>query len=901
MKLNLKSVLALVVGAFSFLVGFTNVFAATLTETAVDGYFYTRRGGGQSYMSAQWKLYDIDGKVAYCIEPGVNITIHDYDGAIGYINSPYSDEINQKIGLIGYYGYNYPGHQTLRYRAAAQSLIWETTGGQIVEFWTEKYGNGSFINLNKERNDIMSLVNSHYTMPSFNNETKDAIIGQTVSFTDNTGVLSRYEIYRSDNATSSINGNTLNITPNAVGEITVSLIKKTYTSDPTMIFVGKDSKSQKMGMFGVHDPVVAKVKLNVKGGRVEIIKTDSDTGTTTPSGQASLVGAKFGVYDVNDNLITTLTTDNNSYAISDYLPSLNVFYIKELEAPKGYVLNTEKYYFKLDKDNLLASINISNKVIERKYEITKVVASNKTQIMTPEVNVEFGIYDYNNNLIKTLKTDSDGKIYFTLPFGDYILRQLSTPSGFEKIDDYKFSITESGPTINKVFSNAEITSRVKIIKVDDLGNRIAIAGIKFKIKELSTGKYVCQKVAYPNSKTYCEFETDDTGMLITPYPLNSGDYELEEVDQRINGYLWNSEPLRFSINEKSNIISSDDFDKILELRFTNKEVKGAIEIKKTGEKVVIENGKYTYETIPLPNVVFEVYDENNNLVGTITTDENGYARLDNLKLQKYTLKEVSSSLSHLIDNNVYEFELVYKDQYTPIITKTFTLKNYLPKGTLEFTKTDYSTDKALPNTVIEIYTEDDVLMGTYTTDDKGMVIIKDLPLSNSKRYYILEKQTSDSSYLLNEEKMYFEINENGEVVKANMKNEKIKGSLEFTKVDLSTSNPIPNTKIEIYNANTDELIYSGLTDENGKIIINNLEYGRYYIKEVETASPDYILNTEKMYFEIRENGKVVKATMTNEKVEMPKTFNTDLTSSIIIISTAVLGLGLLIYAKKKNK
>ncbi|UKI26458.1 MAG: hypothetical protein L6V91_06630 [Bacilli bacterium] len=35
-------------------------------------------------------------KVAYCIEPGVDITIHDYDGAVGYINSPYSDEINQK-------------------------------------------------------------------------------------------------------------------------------------------------------------------------------------------------------------------------------------------------------------------------------------------------------------------------------------------------------------------------------------------------------------------------------------------------------------------------------------------------------------------------------------------------------------------------------------------------------------------------------------------------------------------------------------------------------------------------------------------------------------------------------------------------------------------------------------
>lgn len=55
-----------------------------------------------------------------------------------------------------------------------------------------------------------------------------------------------------------------------------------------------------------------------------------------------------------------------------------------------------------------------------------------------------------------------------------------------------------------------------------------------------------------------------------------------------------------------------------------------------------------------------------------------------------------------------------------------------------------------------------------------------------------------------------------------------------------------------------------------------------------------------MYFEILENGEVVKATMTNEKVEMPKTFNTDITSVITIMGTALVGLGLLLYAKKKN-
>lgn len=987
MNKKLKTALMFCISAFSALVGFTNVYAATLVQTPIDNVYYTRRGGGQSYLSAQYNTYDMDGRTVYCIEPGVDITTHTYNGATGWINSPYSEEINRKIQLYGYYGYDYPGHNTLRYRMAAQALIWETTGGQILEYWTERYGYGDYINVDYEKNQIKKLANAHYQVPSFNNEYKTGVIGQPITFTDNSGVLSEYKVYTSNGASSSISGNTLTIVPNQVGEISVSLVRKTYTNNPTTIFVGIDEKSQKMGYFGLDDPVVASVKMNVLGGRVEIVKTDVDTGSTTPSGSAVLSGAVYGVYDLNDNLITKLTTDNNAYAISDYLPGLNVYYLKELSAPKGYTLDDTKHYFKLDNDNLLVRVNVSDKVIKRDFEITKVVASDKTMIMTPEVNVEFGIYDTNNNQVLKLKTDNDGKIYFTLPYGNYVLKQLSVPSGYEKIDDYSFSITENGPTINKVFSNAEITSRLKVVKIDDSGNVITKAGIKFKIKDISTGQYVCQKVAYPTNKTYCEFETDSTGMLITPYPLNSGNYQLEELDQVIDGYLWNSEPLKFSINEKSNIISSDGFDAVLEVRFENKEVKGAIEINKTGEKLVIENGTYTYKEIPLPNVKFEVYDESGNLVGTLITNEFGYAKLENLKLQKYTLKEISSSLDNLIDETIYEVDLVYKDQYTPVIVESLSIKNYLAKGTLEFSKVDFSTSEPLPNTKIEIYTEDNELIGSYITDDKGMVVIKDLPIINGKKYYILEKE-APISYVLNEEKLWLEITTNGEIIKSTMTNRKITstlqitkvdednnkiagvkfgiydlednlisehitddngyieveleygkyyfkelatlnhfvitdekiyfevvedkaiiqntitnkvitGTLEFTKVDFSTNDPIPNTLIEIYNAETDEMIFSGRTDESGKVIIENLEYGKYYILEKECVG--YILNEEKMYFEILENGEVVKATMENQKIEMPKTFNTELTSTIIIISTALLGIGLLIYEKKKNK
>ena len=371
MNKKLKTALMLFISAFSALIGFTNVNAATLVQTPIDNVYYTRRGGGQEYMSAQYKTYDMDNTTVYCIEPGVDITTHLYNGAVGWVNSPYSSEVNRKIQLIGYYGYEYPGHHTLRYRMAAQALIWETTGGQIVEFWTEASGWGDYINIDYEKNEIMKLVNTHYQVPSFNNEYKTGVIGKDITFTDTTGVLSNYQIYNSNGATSSINGNTLTVVPNKVGEITVSLVRKSYTNNPTTIFVGIDERSQKMAYFGLNDPVVASVKMNVLGGRVEIVKTDVDTGTTTPSGEASLIGAVYGVYDLNDNLITKLTTDNNAYAISDYLPGLNVYYLKELSAPKGYTLDETKHYFKLDNDNLLVRVNVSDKVIKRDFEITK--------------------------------------------------------------------------------------------------------------------------------------------------------------------------------------------------------------------------------------------------------------------------------------------------------------------------------------------------------------------------------------------------------------------------------------------------------------------------------------------------------------------------------------------------
>lgn len=786
MKNKYKLALMFFVSVFFMLAGYTEVSAATLTQTPVDNWYYTRRGGGKPYMSAQWNLYDLDGKTAYCIEPGVNITTSDYEGAIGWINSPYSDEVNRKIQLYGYYGYNYPGHENLRYRAAAQSLIWEATGGQIIEFWTERYGNGNFINLNAERNEILRLASTHYEVPTFDSDTKDAVIGETTTFTDTKGILSNFDVVKSSDASVSINGNTLSVTPNVVGNITVVLKKKTYTQDPTIIFVGKDATSQKMGMFGVDDPVLVRVKLNVVGGSLKINKKDLDTKLSKPQGDATFKNAVYELLDENYNFITDLIIDDSFGAKTDKILSPNKIYIlREKTASEGYLLDKTEYRFKIDRDNLDIEMDVYEDVIEKTVNIYKVFADGSTTILKGEPNVSFEIYlKSTGEYYKTIKTDEKGFVSVKLPYGKWIFKQVSSTSGFEKVKDFEIVINnDSDEDITKIISNAEIKAKLKLIKVDSESRKILVRdGIKFRIKNLDTGEYVCQNVTYPGQEKICVFETKD-GMFITPYVLGHGNYQIEELEeQSIPGYVWNSVPLKFSIDENSKFIQDDEFGLMLEVQFENKEVKGEVEIKKVGEKLVIENGTFRYEEIELDGVHYDliadsdiysgdgtlIYKDKQLIKSFVTKD--GYFKLTNLYLGKYCLIETKTVGNHVLNSKPYCFEIKYKDQYTDTIKLIINQKNYLAKGDFELSKVDLSTGEPVEGALIEIYTEDDILIYSGRTDKLGKLYVKGL--ESGKKYKFVEKEAPEG-YILNDEIHEFEILNNGDIVKDTLSNEKI--------------------------------------------------------------------------------------------------------------------------------
>lgn len=765
------------------------VNASTYNETFNDksqwisgDYILKVKGSTRKYQQMTVITRNSDGSFVYCIEPGTPVS----DGAVypgQDFDQSYVGQMTQeqwrRITLLAYYGYGYGNHTDIHWYTVTQYLIWQTVPHGYDIYFTDSLNGNRITKYTNEINELNRLVEEHNISPNITNDTIDMVIGDTVELTDSNNVLNKFEVVDTDNVSASISGNTLSITANDVGDgsVTISKRDKNY-SHPAIIYY--HPTSQDLMMRGAYDPIDVNLKIEIVGGKVSVKKVDMDTGLGIAQGDATLDGAVYGIYDLEGNRVGEVISKGGEYVTSDYLPSLGTFFLKEEKSSTGYELNETKYFFNITKDDLYPEVDVTEKVIERDLKIFKVYASDETGFLTGEPNVTFDIYlKSTGEKVTSITTDENGYATATLPYGTYTVRQVSSTEDHEMVEDFEIVVNEySEDPIYKLLANAEITARLKVIKIDsETGNTIPVAGIKFKIFDVENNEYVCQVT----DKEQCVFETNDEGILLTPLPLESGTYRLEEQDQKLDGYLWNEEALTFAIGDDSTLINDDVFGAIVEVEFENTQVKGKVEINKTGEELIIEDDSYHYEKIKLEGAEFELranediivggktYYKKGELVTILVTDKDGYASIDNLPLGKYTLKEIKSANNNVLDPNTYEFELVYEDQYTEVVYKTFTLDNKYPKGELEFTKTDLVTGNPLPDTKIEIFTENGVKVFEGRTDENGKIIITDLPVG---KYFILESDAPDG-YILNEEKMWFSITENGEIVKADMTNEKI--------------------------------------------------------------------------------------------------------------------------------
>lgn len=718
-------------------------------------YFYDNELGRDRYLYTSKYLFE--NRYAYCLELGKLIESNTYTFSTDFSGINLSKDDLEYVKLVSYYGYDYPTHKTDKYYMAAQQLIWSRLSNIDVLF-LKNTSLENVIDVSKEKNEIISLVNSHYTKPSFDSNTYDIIKGKKLYLNDDNNVLSFYE---SNNKHAIIDGNTLTI-DEGINTNELTLTRKSYNND--VFFLYSNGISQKMMSNGTVSDVKSSIKLEVKSGSIKINKFDSENKNNVPLGEASLNGAIYALYDDNDNLVDKFTIGEkeeiNGLKIGKY-------HIKEIKASTGYRLDNNVYDIEITTDNLDINIDVYEDVIKRKVEIFKTFGEDIDGLLTSEEAAVFEIYDKNNNLVDTLTTDSSGYASIILPYGTYTFKQSKGLDGYYKVKDFTVNIDSYDERpIYKLLSDKEVTSRVKIIKKDiDTLDNIIDSDIKFKIFDVKNNKYVAFNVTYPESKMIDTFTLGSDGTFTTPEELNHGTYILYEVDDYMDGYIYNKEGLEFTIDENTNFINDKDIGKVLELTFYNKRVKASININKYGEDIIYKNDNYYYKKIYLSDVIFELYAsddiyengrliyDKDSLIEKVTTDSAGEVLIDDLPLGNYYLKEIASSNNNIIDTEVYDINLEYKDQYTSLINENIDIYNYLEKGKLIVNKYDTSTKDPLSNTLIEIRNMDNTVVYKGYTDSNGQIVIDDLLYGD----YVISEVEASTGYRLLEEKISFRL------------------------------------------------------------------------------------------------------------------------------------------------
>ena len=790
----------IILGIIIFLFSMTFVYGATNDSQIVKHRFenvYAVYDGLDRVHLFYAQKYTLNGVTAYCIEPGVGIDTEIYSSTTDWNVTNLSKDVINYIRLVAYYGYDYVGHNTINYYLASQELMWEKITNRETYWVSTLDQNGPRIDISKEKEEIENLINKHNKKPSIANKTYNRTVGYSNTVQDYNNVLSNYEItnINVENYNPFINNNNLNLpTYNKAATIEITLTRKNYQNKANFIYY--QGSNQKLISAGILEPMSFKVYVNNTGGSLTINKLDKETNTNTPQGlSSSLENAKYGIYDTNDNLINTLTTNKEGQASTNNDLSIGKYYVKEITPSIGYELDETKYPFEIKSSNLNVTLNVYEKIIRRDIEIYKYLKEDNDETLIPDSNIEFSIYDINNKLIETINTNEEGLAKTNLIYGNYTVKQNNNKEGTSKINDFKIIVNNNSPSIIKyVFSSKLLTAKLKINNIDSESLLNINSESTYKIRNIDLNEYICQNITYPTVEKICEYKTSN-GMFITPNTLKVGNYEIIQTSTPI-GYKDNKESLVVRLDLNSEIIQDNEYGNYIEYNFLNDKLKSNISITIKGEEPIMSDNKITYKKINLPNVEISLYAEDDiitkdniihykkgDLIDKKISSEEGQVSFNDLYLGNYKIIQTK------IDNNYKE----NNKEYLVVLEKNkkFTIYNTLKKGDLKITKIDSITKDTLANIRLNIFNSNDELIYDNITSKTGLMKLNNLPLG---KYYIKEIETIPG-YLLNEDIVNFEVKENDELINLELESKPIIGSLELTVLDVLTNEGIPNTNI----------------------------------------------------------------------------------------------------------
>jgi hypothetical protein len=712
---------------------------STLEREKIDGIYAVAPLSDKTHLY-NLEIYKMNNKVSYCIQIGQAISTNIYNSTDDTNKQATVTNLNQNqlnyIKEIAYFGYGYKNQTDYKYYMASQELIWEYLN-KIDITWTNTLDiNGPKIDIESYKKTITNHIKKSQDILGIESQL-NCKIGDKLTLIDTNNVLEYFDISNSGKQQVTIKNNTMiiNVNENYIGEDKIYIKRKEEYSNLATIHYSDNSQTiLSVGNLNTFRRVIF---LTIKGETLTTNLVDKDTMTSTPSGQSTLAGAEYELYDENKKLITTFKTDDT---LTNKIENLyhKKYYIKQIKASKGYKLNENLIEFDLTNTN--NKLTLTEEVIKSTVEINKLYELGNNY--ERENNIKFNIYDNNKNLYTSLTTTKYGTDSITLPYGSYTIEQDNTTYGYDKVKNIDLTIDEnSNTTIRYDLVDKKILNKIHITTKNKLTNeKILEKNIKYKIKEKTNNKYLTY-IDNDNNQIE-EFSTNDSGELIIPIKLPYGEYQLEQVSTPTN-YLENKKLINITINDKSEYTYINN-QVLINVDFFNKPILGKLTIITNKEIFKTEDNNYKKEKDIRPNIEVELY-YNDNLLNNYKTDESGKIEIENLNLGKYCIKEKNN-------NNQKCVELTGKDNKTKTVFKEVELTEILKTTNVILVNKD-EIGNLIKGTTIELL-KDNKVINTSMTNEDGIIKVNNLAKG---QYCFKETKISSLNYLLNNEKLCFQI------------------------------------------------------------------------------------------------------------------------------------------------
>ena len=555
MKKILLFVLMGIIGVIS--VGAIDSHDTFYYDTQVPNMYITKIKGSSYQNGAPFLIHRSDGTLVYCVQLFTDITGVTYDGYIGYNGLlGLSQEQIRKMNVIAHYGYGYLNHTDLKWYGLTQYLIWETLGLDDIYF-TDVYHGKRITAYTSELNELRSLVNSYYVLPSFSGQNYKFSINNNYTITDRNNVLKDYKVTSSDsNLEVSVVGNNLNLKALKDGTYRVTFTKKDNSKNYMLYY---SNSSQNFLLPGRIDDLSTTITINAYKGSISVSKHDIETDTKREN--TTFENAMYGLYkEGTDDLVTTFYLDSEGKYKLDNLQLTN-YYVKEISPPIGYQLSNKKYPVSLTIENRDISLDVYEEVISKEISIYKYYGNNVTDHYYLESGAIFELYDINNNLINTYKTDQDGHINFNLTYGKYYLRQITGKEGYTVNDDIILNVIDCKNERFDLYDYEIINYGKLIINKVGSDNKL-LDGVEFGIYASNDIFGKDGSIYYHKDELIDKIKTING--VATYDKLYYGEYYLKELSG-INGYKIDTDKKFFTIDKNEtvlNLVNEKIFEKV---------------------------------------------------------------------------------------------------------------------------------------------------------------------------------------------------------------------------------------------------------------------------------------------------------------------------------------------------